>query len=134
MNKTLLDEFAMAALAGWVSTLEPDATVNCETVAASLYDLAGAMMAERAKRMPAPELDHQAEQKGPPPIQPSFRARVLRQVEKMKGSRVTCTQVFQAIAGTDDRSSLWALQQIGGILRQLGFKRCRSGGKDYYQL
>jgi hypothetical protein len=130
MNKTLLDEFAMAALAGWVSTLEPDATVNCETVAASLYDLAGAMMAERAKRMPAPtpEPDHQDER------QPSFRARVLCQVEKMKGSRVTCTQVFQAIAGPDDRSSLWALQQIGGILRQLGFKRARSGGKDYYQL
>lgn len=127
-KKTLLDEFAMAALTGWVSTLEPDATVNCETVAASLYDLAEAMMIERAKRMPAPEPDHQVEQR------PSFRARVLRQVEKMKDSRVTCTQVFQAIAGTDDQPSLWALQQIGGILRQLGYKRCRSGGKDYYQL
>lgn len=130
MNKTLLDEFAMAALAGWVSTLEPDATVNCETVAASLYDLADAMMAARARRMPAaePEPDRQAEQ------QPSFRTRVLRQVGKMEGSRVTCTQVFEGIAGSDDRPSLWALQQIGGILRQLGYKRCRSGGKDYYQL
>jgi len=77
---------------------------------------------------PAPEAVRQDEK------QPSFRARVLRHIEKMQGSRVTCTQVFQAIAGSDDTPSQWALQQIGGTLRQLGFKRCRSGGKDYYQL
>ncbi len=123
-NKTLLDEFAMAALPAILVKHD----YQLVEAAQESYLYAEAMMEERAKRIPATEPDRQEER------QPSFRARVLCQVEKMKGSRVTCTQVFQAMAGTDDRPSLWALQQIGGILRQLGFKRCRSGGKDYYQL
>jgi hypothetical protein len=127
-KKTLLDEFAMAALTGWVSTLEPDATVNCETVAASLYDLAGAMIAERAKRMPAAEQDQQTE-----PTHLLFDG-VKWYAQRMAGSRATCAQVYRSATGRTGTPQQSELLQVGRILRGLGYKRCRSGGKDYYQL
>lgn len=52
MNKTLLDEFAMATLSGLLA--DPGMDVPAERLAATCYDMAEAMMAERAKRMPQP--------------------------------------------------------------------------------
>lgn len=133
----------MAALNGWVSTLKPDATVNCAAVAASLYSLAEAMMAERAKRMPAQPM-HAA------PADPQFadgtmvavpffdaQTDIVHQfVSKRKGQRMTCTEILRGafMLNSTVKPDQQTLQRIGKILRQIGLKRCRSGGKDYYQL
>lgn len=128
MNKTLLDEFAMAALNGWVSTLEPDATVNCETVAASLYDLAEAMMTERAKRMPQPSTEAVVARACHNEVPPE----IVGAIKAFAGQKVTCSQVCEKAYGT--KGGMTTLRLIGEDMRQMGFKKVRSGGKDYYQL
>ncbi len=135
-RKTLLDEFAMAALTGLLS--DPGLDIPAQDMAATCYNQAEAMMAERAKRMPQPEPEP-APEPGPQaelaePDQQAFAQRVWRYTQDHKSQRVTCTQVYQAVTECVARPKQTALLYVGQILRGLGFKRVRSGGKDYYQL
>jgi hypothetical protein len=136
-KKTLLDEFAMAAMNGWLASRhDPAVTIQGSKAAASFYDLAESMMAERAKRMPqaadreatplcvsVPFFDPQAE----------FISQYVRQ---RKGQRMTCTEILRGAFWLSDtvKPDQETLLRLGKILRQIGLKRCRSGGKDYYQL
>ena len=49
--ETVRDEFAARAMQGFLSFAGPDVTVHWDTLAEMAYDLAEAMMEERAKRM-----------------------------------------------------------------------------------
>jgi hypothetical protein len=150
MNKTILDEFAMAALQGWVSTLKPDATVNCVAVAASLYDLAGAMMAEREKRTPQPLMHAVPEDPRFPdgamkaeafvfsasPYSDKYNQTVYQFTLSNKGKRMTCTDILRFAFNLPPtmRPAQTELVKVSKTLRELGYIKVRSGGKDYYQL
>lgn len=150
MNKTLLDEFAMAALNGWVSTLKPDATVNCVAVAASLYALAEAMMTERAKRTPQPLMHAVPEDPRFPdgpmkaadvfvssasPYSDKYKQIVCQFALSNKGKRMTCTDILRFAFNLPPamRPSHTELVKVSKTLRELGYIKVRSGGKDLFQ-
>jgi hypothetical protein len=143
MQKTLLDEFAMTAMLGWISA-RSGATPMMHHIedAAFFYDMAEAMMAERAKRTTAEPEPEPA--KADPRIwvvkdglpQNPFPVESLSTLHdtvlSMKGHKVTCSQICEKVFGwSGDMSTLRA---IGEALRGMGFQKARSGGKDYYQL
>lgn len=141
MQKTLLDEFAMAALTGWLSTFRGNDSPSAE-LGAFCYDIAQTMMDERAKRMPAdPEYHPDGALKlGEPrrtsftnPMPPSIvNSDLLAVINSMPGRKVTCSELFRAAYLRD--GNMEELREVGAILRHRGYQKVRSGGKDYYQL
>lgn len=136
MQKTLLDEFAMAALTGLLAAEEP---INELSIyARDAYEIAYAMMAERAKRQTQYESDRklteQQEKMAINNFAPFSMCSQLRDsIDKFKGKKVTCPDLFQDAYG-QIQPSMEQLREIGAILRHRGFSKVRSGGKDYYQL
>lgn len=135
-NKTLLDEFAMAALTGWLPTFRGDESPT-DQLGAFCYDIAEVMMAERAKRMPAESsLPNEPLSFGDTPNYTDFETKVLRFVQQKDGRRMTCTEIFTAVTKPNEQATITQsdLQAVGAVLRKFGYQRVRSGDKDYYQL
>lgn len=144
MQKTLLDEFAMAAMLGWLSSRnDPSVLINQEAAAASFYDMAEAMMAEREKRLPQPAIDPDkeklaqeiSERSGLVASMPNsfICPPALREaINSMKGRKATCSEICEKAYGL--KGDMSTLRGIGDALRGMGFQKVRSGGKDYYQL
>lgn len=132
MQKTLLDEFAMAALSGLLANYAYDA----DEAAAKAFERAEAMMAERVKRMPAPpvaqEVDHtyQADLDTAKWLSPPEN--LAAAIASFKGRKVTCSEICQKAYNW--AGDMTALREIGATLRGMGYQKVRSGGKDYYQL
>ena len=129
MQKTLLDEYVMHAL-----TVAAQSAMSPASVASRAFDIAEAVMAERAKRM-----DHPAVSIPPMPTPPASTANisvneaaVVEAITAMKGQKATCSMICRKAANWD--GDMTALREIGQILRHRGYQKVRSGGKDYYQL
>lgn len=137
MQKTLLDEFAMAALTGLLAKYAYDA----DEVAAKAFERAEAMMAERSKRMPSEpaasdigrmdqaDIDAALKWAKPPSV---INSDLLAVINSMNGRKVTCSELFRAAYLRD--GNMEELREVGAILRHRGYQKVRSGGKDYYQL
>lgn len=151
MNKTLLDEFAMAAMQGWLaSRSNHTVTIDAAKAAASFYDLAGAMMAERAKRTPQPLMHAVPEDPSFPdgamkteafvssasPYSDKYNQTVYQFTLSNKGKRMTCTDIlrFAFKLPPTMKPAQTELVKVSKTLRELGYIKVRSGGKDYYQL
>ena len=131
MNKTLLDEFAMAAMVGWLSSRQdPSVLIDTQHAAASFYVMADAMMAERAKRMPQTETE--PKQSTTSVYETDEAQKLLAAMASFAGRKVTCNDIHKKAFGHD--GDMTSLREIGANLRQMGFAKVRSGGKDYYQL
>jgi len=141
MRKTLLDEFALVALAGILAKFDYSPT----DAAGEAYLYADAMMAERVKRMDHPAFNIE---KTPAELQ-QFRKMTLGEIwspeptsavnsdllaviNSMTGRKVTCSELFRAAYLRE--GNMEELREVGGILRHRGYQKHRSGGKDYYQL
>lgn len=141
MQKKLLDEFAMAALTGWLATFRGNDSPSTE-LGSFCYDIAEIMMAERVKRMPSdPEyhpdgalkLGETRRTSFTVPAPPSIvNSDLLAVIGSMNGRKVTCSELFRAAYQCD--GSMEELREVGAILRHRGYRKVRSGGKDYYQL
>lgn len=151
MNKTLLDEFALAAMQGWLaSRSNHTVTIDAAKAAASFYDLAGAMMAEREKRMPQPLMqavpDDPRFPDGPmkaadvfvssaSPYSDKYKQIVCQFALSNKGKRMTCTDILRFAFNLPPamRPSHTELVKVSKTLRELGYIKVRSGGKDLFQ-
>lgn len=142
MQKTLLDNFAMAALTGWLATFRGNDSPSAE-LGSFCYDIAEIMMAERAKRLPAEknpletlrgESASFVVKDGMPqnPLPADSLVTLHDAVKSMKGRKVTCSEICQNVFGWE--GDMTTLRSIGEVLRGMGFRKARSGGKDYYQL
>ncbi len=142
-QKTLLDEFAMAAMVGWLSSRKDSAApIDQEAAANSFYHMAEAMMAERAKRTPQPLMRAlPADPRFPDgPMVASESSvyttdapeRLLTAIASFSGRKVTCSEICEKAYGW--KGDMKALRTIGEELRSMGFAKVRSGGKDCYQL
>lgn len=128
MNKTLLDEFAMAALNGLLANYGEG--YYKDEAAHLAYEYAEAMMAERAKRTPQPE--PKPEQSTTSVYEDDESEKLIDAVASFAGCKVTCSDVHKKAFGHDGDTK--SLREIGAMLRQMGFAKVRSGGKDCYQL
>lgn len=133
-NRTIADEFAMIEFAQIIAKFN----YAPADAASEAYLYADAMMAERAKRQPQYESDRklteQQEKMAINNFAPFSMCSQLRDsIDKFKGKKVTCTDLFQDAYG-QIQPTMEQLREIGAILRHRGFSKVRSGGKDYYQL
>lgn len=133
-NRTIADEFAMIAFAQIIAKFN----YTPADAASESYLYADAMMAERAKRQSqyesAHKLTEQQEKMAINNFAPFSMCSQLRDsIDKLKGRKVTCTDLFQDAYG-QIQPTMEQLREIGAILRHRGFSKVRSGGKDYYQL
>lgn len=125
-NRTIADEFAMIAFAQIIAKFN----YTPADAASEAYLYADAMMAERAKRMPKPEPE--PEQSTTSVYESDEAEKLLAAMASFAGRKVTCGEIHKKAFGYE--GDMASLREIGAALRQMGFAKVRSGGKDYYQL